>query len=173
MSFLTSVRTVLTPRRLALAGAPLVLAGAAAPLMGAGPWEWRIDFGRHNDRDHGRVIVRSEPACEPERPVFVEVVPSDLKISAYQARGTIMIFVNGCNRTSGYTTSLSAEDTCGRTPTLVLHNTFRVGQIPFQVISPIDLKAAIRADGGREVRCISVRVADKTFEVPVTCVPTL
>ena len=173
MFFLTTVRNLLASRRLALAAAPVVLAGAAAPLMGAGPWQFSVDFGRdkHREYDHGRVVVRSEPERETAKRVFVEVVPNDLKFSAYQARGTIMVFITGCNRTSGYTTSLSADDCTGRTPTLVLHNSFRLGQICTQGVVPIDLKAAVRAD--HDVRCISVRVADRTFEVPVTCVPTL
>jgi len=181
MSIFSNIRTVLTSRKLALVAAPLVLAGAAVPLMGAGPWYFGVDFAH---RDHGRreVIVRTEPriivaAPAPvviAAPACVEVSPYDLHISAYQARGggAIMVFVNGSNRTGGYTTTLSADDCRGAAPILTLHNTAAIG-ICTQALSSFNINAAVRADGGREVRCITVRVADRAIEVPVTCVATL
>ena len=118
---ITNFRSTFTRSRLALAGATLASVGAAVPMMGAGPWDWR----RHGREIEVRIEPRRDVRVEVRPQVCyapIEVAPCDANISAYQSRGTIMIFATGSNRTGGFCTSIRALDTCEQTPRLRLSN---------------------------------------------------
>jgi hypothetical protein len=157
----------MTGTRVAMVAAPVALAGLAAPMMGAGPYDWHIGWGRHEPR-------RVEVVVRPPAPVIikrvVDVVPCDLRISAYQAHGTVFVMVKGTNTSGGYATSLSAIDTDDRCPKLCLHNTPAAGYAT-QVMTPISLNAAFRP--GRSVSEVQVRVGDRVIAVPVSSVACL
>jgi hypothetical protein len=161
----STVRRLLTPSRMAILGAPVMLAGLAAPMMGAGPWDWH--WGKHEPR-RVEVVVATPPPVVIVQPV--DVAPCDLRITAYQARDTVMVMVNGSNATGGFTTSLAAIDTRDHCPELVLHNV-RGGGFCTQAITPISLNAAFRSHG--DVPSVKVRVADHVIVVPVRDVPSL
>lgn len=159
MFSVNALRRKLTTSRVAMLAAPLALAGLAAPMMGAGPWDW------HSRREGRRVeVVIGNPPRVVVRPAIVDEVPCDLRITAYKAHDTIMVMVNGSNRTGGYMTSLSAIDTRGHCPELLLRNTRPTGMCT-QAITPISLNGAFETR--RSVSSIKVKVADRVIVVPV------
>jgi hypothetical protein len=165
---MNSVRRMMSGSRMAMVAAPVAMAGLAAPMMGAGPHDWHFGWGRYEPR-RVEVVVRPEPRCEVRREC-VEVVPCDLRITAYQARDTVFVVVSGTNTSGGYTTSLAAVDTCGPCPRLQLRNTPGFG-CATQALSPFTLNGAFRAE-----RCVSevqVRIGDRVISAPVCAVACL
>src|SRR5262245_61014160 len=102
-------------RRSLLTAASLALIGAAAPIASAEPW-FRISFGDGWGRPRNRHVVRQPPACPPPvivtPPVVVrrvEVVPCDLRFTAYQTGDTVIVIVNGTNTSGGFETCLTTD----------------------------------------------------------------
>lgn len=163
----TSVSRFLASSRVMMAAAPLALAGLAAPMMGAGPHDWGLGWGRREAR-------RVEVVVGPRAPVIVrraaDVVPCDLRITAYQAHDTVFVMVSGTNTSGGYTTALSAIDTRDRCPELLLRN--RPGDgCATQALTPFSLNGAFETR--RSVSEIRVRVGDRVISVPVCGVACL
>lgn len=158
---MNGVSRFLSSSRIAMLAAPLALAGLAAPMMGAGPRDWHFGLGRHEPR-RVEVVVRAPAPVIVHRPV--DVMPCDLRITAYQARDTVFVMVSGTNTSGGYTTSLAAVDTRDRCPRLVLRNIPGDG-CGTQALTPISINAAFRAD--RDVSEVQVRIGDRVISVPV------
>ncbi len=167
--FLRTIRTNLTARRIALVAAPLAVIGAAVSTASAADrdgWGWRRSRGPsvviHAGIPGPRIVVGRRVEC-------VDEVPAGLQMNAYQSKDRVIILVSGTNRGSGFSTALSADRHDGR-PGLVLHNTApgddcRGGACSFS------LTASICSE--RELRSVCLRIGDRSFEIPVTCVPSL
>jgi hypothetical protein len=151
--------------------AALALIGISAPLASAEPW-YRFDWG-HGRRDRDRVVVVRQPevVVVPERRIQrVEVLPCDLRFSAYQAGDTVIVNATGTNRGGGFSTDFSrlAGDHWGSTLTLCnLSPADRCAE----VITPFSVSASFHAKPG--LRCLTVRAAGQSFEVPITQAPCL
>ena len=169
-----------TASRLALAAA---MAGITAAAYGAdprGPDDRGRDRGhRHRNGGGGGLVIRFEPRPRPVHPTIViarpepvvcrDEIPLELEISAYQSQDRVILLVNGCNRAAGFTTALTVVDVHCDRPELVLRNTAPAHCAAGQ--SRFALNASFRST--RALHCITVRVAEKVIEVPVTCVPSL
>ncbi len=121
------------------------------------------------------VVVRGPVVSRP-RPQHVvvaqpcDVMPQDLRITAYQTHDRVIVLITGTNHSAGYATSLTDVDTSCEVPTLTLRNTAPM-HASAQCLTGFSLNAAVRS---RETLCtIRVLVAGRTVEVPVTQVPTL
>ena len=160
-------------RRLIALGAPLAFLGLGASAVQADPW-FRISFGDHGwGRGHREPVCRPPVVIGPEirierRPV--EVVPCDLRFTAYQTGNTVLIFVSGENRSAGFTTCLAACDD-GWAPTVTLRNTAPLDNCGAQVITRFEVSGSFEAR--HCLQRISVRVAGQCFEVPVSQVQRL
>lgn len=167
-------------RHSTLTAASIALIGAAAPMASAEPW-FHISFG--NWGSHPRVI--RQPACPPpvvvarppvvvvRQPVVVrrvEVVPCDLRFTAYQARDTVIVIANGTDTTGGFETCLSSRTGRDFSTTVVLTNT-SPAQCATQCVTPFEVSGSFRVRGC--VRTVEVRVADRCLQVPVTQVQSL
>ena len=167
-------RTHTNARRIALIVAPLAVLGAVVSTASAGgggggggePW-W------HRSSRRPAVVIHAEfpgPRVVISRPVeCVDEVPAGLQMQAYQSKDRVIIVINGTNRGAGFRTALTAAGD-GRSEFLVLHNSApyegcREGACSFTVT------AAICAS--RELSRVCVRIGDRSFDVPVTCVPSI
>src|SRR4051812_10486077 len=108
---MTSVRSKLIARRVALVVAPLAVVGATLSTASAadrdGPW-WR----RHREPRVGVVIHADIPPQRVVigRPVDVcDEVPAGLQMTAYQSKDRVIVIINGTNRAAGFRTALTAE----------------------------------------------------------------
>ena len=153
----SSLTSTLFRSRAGLIAGSLAIAACAAPLMGAGPWD-RTRRGMHKE-----IIVREEHRAFPIARA-IEVEPYNVQFTAYQSGDTIMIFATGANRTGGYTTSLSALDTCGHDVTLKLCNIFSA-ECATQAITGFSINAAIHADCA--LSTVDIRVGHRVICVPV------
>jgi hypothetical protein len=160
--FCTFNRSTLTARRIALVAAPLAVLGAAASTAAAADGHWGY-------RSHGPTLVIQAQIPAPvvivEHRVVCDEVPAGLQMSAYQSKDRVIVVINGTNRGAGFHTSLSAFGN-----SFVLHNLApepgcRDGACSFTITGSIC--------AGRDVRQVCVRIGERTFEVPVTCVPSL
>lgn len=167
--FRNFIRPNLTARRFALVAAPLAILGAAVPAADAADRDgWWWGRGRHEERtsvgvhvDIGIPVVIAHPAPR----VIYDEVPAGLGFTAYQSRDRVIVLINGTNRAAGFRTSLSAAGDA-----LVLHNLVpddgcRGGPSAFTISGSIC--------SPRELHQVCVRIGDRSFEVPVTCIPTL
>lgn len=183
-----------------VAGVPVMLGILAAPLIAAAPDEKdrgdRRDRGDSRQRDHDRDFDRyrshdrddhrrgvnfdfnigfgrggiSVGRREVNRVVYAEQVPANLQMTAYQARDTVIVIINGVNHTGGFTTTLSRVDSCDSSPDVNLCN---IGPTDYCSggATAFSVSGSFRVN--REIRCITVRVAGQAYEVPVTCVQSL
>ena len=147
--------------------AALALIGVCAPLASAEPW-FRISFGDHGRGRPGPVVIhRPEihrgPVVRYER---CEVLPCDLRFTAYQAGDTVIIVATGTNRTAGFTTSFGRVDSDHRGATLTLCNLSAQDSCAAEVLTGFSVSGSFHAR--QALRCVSVRVAGQCFEVPVT-----
>lgn len=154
-------------RRIALAAVAVAL---VTPIVEADSW-WRRDRG---GRGGGiviqpRIIIGGGHDHHHHGPAR-DVMPMDMKIQAYRSRDTVMLFVTGSNRTSGFTTALTGCDTSGWSPTVTLRNTPAAGACA-DVCTAFSLNAALRLT--RNATCIQLRVADRTIDVPIQDVQSL
>jgi hypothetical protein len=173
--FRNLIRPNLTARRIALVAAPLAILGAVVPAADAadrdgrgGGWGWSWGHSRRPEAPAvvihatiGGPIVVSRPAPR----VIYDEVPAGLQLTAYQSKDRVIVLINGTNRAAGFRTSLSALG-----DTLVLHNIApedgcRGGPSSFTLSGSIC--------SPRELHQVCVRIGDRSFEVPVTCVPAL
>ena len=162
-------------RRLIALGAPLAFLALAAPAANAEPW-FHITFGdwgrrpQHREPERRPPVVITRPvSVRPEYRRPVEEVPCDLRFTAYQTRDTVILIATGENRSAGYATCL---EVCGDgfAPTVTLRNTTPRDACS-QVISRFEVSGSFRAKDC--LRTITVRVADRCFQVPVTEVRAL
>jgi hypothetical protein len=161
---ISSFTSRITARRVALAAVAVAL---VTPIVEADSW-WKRDRG---GRGGGiviqpRIVIGGRHHHGPAR----DMMPMDLKIEAYRSRDTVMLFVTGSNRTSGFTTALTGCDTAGWSPTVTLRNTPGQGACA-DVCTAFSLNAALRLT--RNAHCIQVRVADRTIDVPIREVQSL
>lgn len=137
---------------------------------------------RNRDRDdHGskvdvRVVIGGggirigAPVCRPvvvrpaAAPVCREVMPCDLKLSAYQSGNTVIVIASGSNHTGGFRTTLTATDVHDGTPELVLCNLAPSG-CATQCITTFESRASFETC--HRLRCVKVRVAGQCLDVPV------
>jgi hypothetical protein len=163
-------RPILTARRLALVAASFAVLGAVVPTASAADhdgWGW----GRHY---HGpAVVVRAQigvPVIVPPpvviaRPMIVDEVPAGLQMTAYQSRDRVIVVINGTNRAGGFTTALSAAG-----DSFILHNSAPIDGCR-EGASAFSISGSICSP--RELHQVCVRIGDRAFEVPVTCVQAL
>lgn len=167
--FRNFIRPNLTARRFALVAAPLAILAAVVPSASAADrdgWWW----GRSHRNDRPSVVIHATiggpvVVSRPAPRVIRDEVPAGLQFSAYQSKDRVIVIVSGTNRASGFRTSLSAGGDA-----LVLHNLApeegcREGACSFTLTGSIC--------SARELRQVCVRIGDRSFEVPVTCVPSL
>lgn len=158
-----------------LTATALCLVAAGAPLMGAGPDE----RGRGRGRDDGfsgifgKIDIRIGQPRRPEiRHVEVrhveEVMPCDLKLSAYQSRDTVIIVATGTNRSTGFQTGFQACDIHDRTPELRLMNTSSCEPCG-QVMTGFEVSSSFHTR--HQIGCIKVIVAGRAFDVHVVQTP--
>ncbi len=164
-----------------LTATALCLVAAGAPLMGAGPDE-RGRRGGHGGRDggfsgvFGGVTIRiGEQPRRPEiRRVEIrrveEVLPCDLRFSAYQSRDTVIIVATGTNRGTGFQTGFQACNIHDRTPELRLMNTSRCEPCG-QVTTAFEVSSSFHTR--HQIGCIKVIVAGRAFDVHVVQTPCL
>jgi hypothetical protein len=100
----------------------------------------------------------------------VDEVPAALQFNAYQSKDRVIVMVSGTNRGAGFNTSLSAIGYDNGGPILKLCNTAPVDGCREGAVS-FSLTAGVHAD--RELRTLCLRIGDRSFEIPVTCVPNL
>jgi hypothetical protein len=161
-------RTNLTARRILLVAAPLAVLGAAVSTASAadhGWWRW----GR------GPTVVinariPAPPVVVERRVVRVDEVPAGLQMNAYQSKDRIVVIISGTNRGAGFSTSLTQSGYRDGAPVLQLCNMApadgcREGACSFT------MTAGVHSD--RELRSLCLRIGDRSFEIPVTCVPNL
>jgi hypothetical protein len=141
--------------------------------------DWRGDW---RDKDHGgdrnrgsgggtSIIIRPEIVIgRPTRPVViekhhprhrVEVAPYEIGFKAYQSQDRIIVNIEGANRSSGFTTTLSS-----RIEGLVEICNLAPADVCAQSITPFCMTASIAAC--RPMHSITVKVAGRTYTVPVT-----
>ena len=160
-------RNVFSTRTLAAAAGLSALA-LMAPAAEAGPWPW--------GRSHGtRVVIQPRIVIHGgyERPHYqpvCDVVPADLKFTAFRSRDTVMVFATGTNHQAGFTTALTDVDAQGWNTVVTLRNTPRGGPCA-DMCSPFSVSAAICMR--TNTRCLTVRVAGQSFEVPIVEVQTI
>lgn len=118
-----------------------------------------------------QVSVVAAPTPAPAAPsrVYRDVAPSELNISAFRTGDTIMVLVNGVNTMEGYSTSLTINDV-NSDAVLVLHNEPPVVTQNLKN-SGFTVNASVRLAGNP--KSIGVRVADRTYQVPVTDVQSV
>jgi hypothetical protein len=159
-----TIRSNLTARRIVLVAAPLAVIGAAVSTASAADHGWW--------RSRGPTVVINARFPGPrvvERRVVCDEVPSGLQMSAYQSKDRVIVIISGTNRGGGFSTSLEADGR-GYSPSLILHNTAPLDGCRESACS-FSLTASVCS--GRELRTICMRIGDRSFEIPVTCVPSL
>lgn len=163
------------------------LATCGAAMLVAAP---AAEADRDHDRDHDRPTLefrwgfpREHRPVVIERPVYVErpvvvatpvytisdVVPTDLKISAFRSRGVVMVFIEGTNATAGYTTTLQVQDSRDGCTTLVMHNTSPATAVG-ACSTPFSINGSVHAPFGSS---ITVRIGASTLQAPIVEVPSL
>lgn len=115
------------------------------------------------------IVATTAPAPAAPARVYRDVAPSELSISAYRTGDTIMVLVNGANSMEGYSTSLTVNDV-GSDAVLVLHNEPPVVTQNLRNTS-FSVNASVRLAGTPAT--IGVRVADRTYQVPVVDVQSV
>jgi|GEM_PF-4299129 len=176
-------------RKAALVAMPLIAVSLITPFAlaeGRDGWRRGRDEHRQHDRghDHGRdwgkdrkggtqIVIRPEIIIgRPHRPEVVviekhyprhrvEVAPYELSFKAYQSEDRIIVNIDGSNRSSGFTTTLSSRaegliELCNLAPL----------DPCAQTITPFCITASIRAF--RPMHNVTVNVAGRTYTVPVT-----
>jgi hypothetical protein len=175
-------------RKAALVAMPLIAVSLITPFaLAEGPDGWRRGRDEHRDHDRGRdwgkdrkggtqIVIRPEivignprrpevVVIEKHRPHYrverVEVAPYEVSFKAYQSQDRIIVNIEGSNRSSGFTTTLSSRsegviDICNLAP----------ADHCAQMITPFCMTASISAC--RPMHCITVHVAGRTYTVPVT-----
>jgi hypothetical protein len=156
---------------IAAAGAALAM---VAPLAMADDWRGR---GRGHDRGHERrsgtsIIIRPEIIIGARRPDVVvverraparrvEVMPEGLSFKAYQAHDRIILNVEGFNRGEGFITELAAchGDEVELTNLAPYEDCGTGRKVDFCLTGSLTARRALH--------CITVRVAGRTFTVPV------
>jgi hypothetical protein len=127
------------------------------------------------------VIVRQPPVVISQpapviisQPVVVrtysDVAPSQIGFQAYQSRDTVILVVNGTNFGAGYSTSLTAADCAGWTPTVIMRNT-PTCETDRSYSTPFSISASLRVT--HSVSSVRVTLAGQTYEVPVVEAPSL
>ncbi|MBL8762762.1 MAG: hypothetical protein JNM07_00655 [Phycisphaerae bacterium] len=115
------------------------------------------------------VVYQPPPVVQvPPPPVAsgIEVVPADLRASAYQTKDTIIVHVSGVNRAPGYTTSLSVRDPNDLyAPVVLLRNWAPVGEAAGSASVPFTLNATVRAN--HPLSTLTLRIGDQVLVVPV------
>lgn len=114
------------------------------------------------------VLSQQPPAAAPN---FPDVIPAQLGFAAYQSQGTIIVVVTGANHGTGFNTSLTSVDTAGWAPSLLMRNTPTCAEAPGEANAPFNITAALHVT--HAVSAISIKIADKTYQVPVTEAPSL
>jgi hypothetical protein len=155
-------------------------AGISAGALAADP-KWPHDRRGRNDRNDSRhqhgggFVISFEPRhrsvviARSDADVCRDEVPVDLNITAYQSQDQIIVLVTGCNRSGGYTTTLSAVNGDCETPELRLKNT--APECGTGGSTRFTLNAGVAS--WRHVKCIKVHIGGTCREVPVTCVQSL
>jgi hypothetical protein len=135
--------------------------------------DWGHDRGHDRGRGGTSIVIRPEIVIgRPHRPEVVviekhrprqrvEVAPYDIAFKAYQSEDRIIVNIEGSNRSSGFTTTLSSRhegvvEVCNLAP--MDHCA--------QVVTPFCMTASITAC--RPMHSITVKVAGRTYTVPVT-----
>ena len=95
----------------------------------------------------------------------VQVVPCDVRFTAYQTGDTVIVIVNGTNTSGGFETCLTTETHRDFTTSVVLRN-LSPAQCATQCVTPFEVSGSFRVRGC--VRSVEVRIADRCFQVPVT-----
>lgn len=169
-------------RRVGVASAVLGIAAAIVPVLGAGPddekhrrWPGQpsplgrdgvslnIDFGfRRPPAVVGRPIEY--------RPVYADVTPADLRVTAYQSGETVILVVSGVNHQAGYTTFLSAGDLRGSRPDVVLTNR-PGGDFCATAVTPFSITRSFRAC--ERISAVMLHIGGQCFAVPVVQAPCL
>jgi hypothetical protein len=165
--FFQTIRSNLTARRIALVAAPLAVFGAAVTTASAADHGW---WGRSRGPT---VVINTRipaPRVIERRVERVDEVPAALQMNAYQSKDRIVVIISGTNRGAGFSTSLSQSGYRDGAPMLQLCNMApadgcRDGAVSFT------MTAGVHSD--RELRSLCLRIGDRTFEIPVTCVPNL
>lgn len=170
---LSNLRNRTTFRGLAILAAAGGILTLAATSDAAEPWHWR-------GRGHDRVVIVARPTpsvviSAPRPPVIVttvpDVVPSDLHMSAYQSRDTVIVLITGCNPSTGYTTALTGVERAGDgCPTIVMRNT-PCGDAAVATLTQFSLNASVHSYS--PISTVMVRVAGQVYQVPVTQVQAL
>jgi hypothetical protein len=114
------------------------------------------------------VLSQQPPAATPSYP---DVVPAQLGFAAYQSQGTIIVVVTGANNCASYTTSLTSVDATSWSPSLLMRNTPTGAERAGEASAPFSITAALHVT--HAVSAISIKIADKTYQVPVTEAPSL
>jgi len=163
--FRNLIRPNLTARRIALVAAPLAVLGAVVPTAAAADRDgW---WGRsHNSRP--ALVIHAEigrPRVVISRPVFVDEVPAGLNMSAYQSQDRVIVIINGTNRAAGFRTSLIGAGNAFELHNLAPEDGCRGPASSFTITGSIY--------SHQDLRQVCVRIGDRSFDVPVTCVPSL
>ena len=179
--------TLKNTRKAAIVALPLAAVTLITPFALADGWkregdgrrgEWRErGWGRGHDRGHDRggsqIIIRPEIVIgRPSRPDVVviekhyprqrvEAAPYEIRFKAYQSEDRIIVTIDGANRSSGFTTTVSSRsegviEICNLAP----------ADMCAEVITPFCITAGISAC--RPMHCITVKVAGRSYSVPVT-----
>ncbi len=156
-----------------LAAAALCLVAAGAPLMGAGPderggrrggWTSPKVFG------NVQVTIGFPTKHKPQVRHAEEVLPCDLRLTAYQSRDTVIIVATGTNRSTGFTTAFQACDIRDRSPELRLMNTSSCEPCG-QVMTGFEVSSSFHTR--HQISCIKVVVAGHAYDVHVVQTPCL
>lgn len=157
-----------------LTAAALCLVALGAPLMGAGIDGWGKRHGRSSPQVVSRVEVNIGFPSPFRQPVVVrhgeEVLPGDLRLTAYQSGDTVIVVATGTNRSTGFNTAFVGQDVHDRSPELRLMNTSR-GEPCAQVLTAFEVSASFHTR--HRVECIRVIVAGRAFDVHAVQTPSL
>ncbi len=177
LSRLMSLKNVRRAGMVAVAGAAVAM---VAPLAMADDWRGR---GRGHDRGHERrggtsIVIRPEIVIGHRRPDVVvverraparrvEVMPEGLSFKAYQSQDRVILNVEGFNRGEGFTTALGAchGDEVELTNLAPFDSCGTGRRVEFCLTGSITSRRALHT--------LTVRVAGRTFTVPVVQARTL
>jgi hypothetical protein len=163
-------------RKAGLVALPLAAVSMITPFaLADGPWkrgrdDWR-DRDRGRDRGGTSIVIRPEIVIGrwPEVVVIekhyprqrLEAAPFEVRFKAFQSEDRIIVTIDGANRSSGFTTTVSS-----RTEGVVELCNLAPLDACAEAITPFCITAGITAC--RPMHSITVKVAGRTYTVPVT-----